>query len=619
MKSDDLNPVLSLLNELKRKKKIPWAKLGRGLCPGELVADIATGGREAPLYFLEILIQRLGASLDNFELLVSYMDYDDVMLRDEIEDDIFGGKKGEADTKLDSLDLSKSYNLMFYYRMKALEAFLIDQNLEECKNMLLEATKISLDGTDTSEIRNLLLSETETENLLALQKIRFLLGENKTAIFEELVRYYEYIEAHFDEEEERAKLIAKCTWLMMKILNEDKCFEESAHYGIKAIDLLGKWNQYYFMEPLLEQMGRAYEGLGVPKESNVWLLSLETFLECEKVIGYDEQRKDIILRNFSLKELILDSDVVSRYRKSIHMSQEELATGIFSSAKPISDFERGKSVMSRKNLIKVLEKLGIEKSLGDSFYHYSSYELQKKKVNLNLLYSKSQYKRVADILETMAETNDSKLIDEDWDFKFFREIIDVENGRSDIASLLDKEKEYLREFIDIGNRDVHRVPFKLDSVIVNNYLNNLLKMNPEEFSKKEESLLRMMKIIEKCKGAGKYRYRTYGAFVDRHLYFSHQKELMRKAFFLDVSHGKACGFLTEMYIAIQYFDGLEDHINKVLFSKALLFCSYLYFFMDTYEAYYSYLVKDLNEPVPHFARNPNRLYRDWEQTLKNRD
>jgi transcriptional regulator with XRE-family HTH domain len=565
---------------------------------------------ETSLSLMELLIQRLGASLDNFEILVTHDDYSEILYRDEIEDDIYDGRKTEVEEKLNCLDLSKQYVKMYYFRLKALEEYLINKDFCQCEKMLMMAVEVSLDGEGEKEFSNLLLSEIEIENIIALTKVRYLNGEEYKTVLEKAFRYYNYIMMHFEEEEERSKLLAKCTWLITIVLNDNKFYEEAAYYCLKAIDLLGKWNQFYFMEPLLEQMGRAYTGMGVSDDDNVWKQSFETFSVFESELGIRTYPKDIVIRNYSLKELILDSDVVSHLRKNKKITQEHLAEGIFSSAKPISDFERGKTSLTRKNLVKVLQKLDANKHVWNSYYSYSSYELQKKKVNLNLLYSKKNFEEIDRILIQMKEEIGHGRFEDDPELSVLWEIVKAQLKKGDVDNLLDREEKLLGDFIDIDKTTDKRVPFFIDMFVLKDYVNHLSQKGEEMTV--SHLLTNMMSTIEGCMGKERYRYRTYGTLYNKLLTLTETKEDALRAFKMDISHGKACGFLTEILYFIRNSEKSNDVEKVVLFSKAMYYYSYLYFFEYAYEVYYTFLHNELNVNLQHFERNPNRFLLDLD-------
>ncbi len=95
--------VNQLIGKIRIEKQISQSALGEGICSGQQISKIESGKASPNFFLAEILMQRLGRTLDKFEIVLSLDEYEEIEARDDLIDELRQGRLAEAEERLKRL------------------------------------------------------------------------------------------------------------------------------------------------------------------------------------------------------------------------------------------------------------------------------------------------------------------------------------------------------------------------------------------------------------------------------------------------------------------------------------------------------------------------------------
>ncbi len=417
-----------IVKEERKKKGVTQKELAEGLCTVQTLSAIEAGKSDTDKLLMDVFLQRLGKSPDKLECVLPAEEYDKIRVRDLTERLIMKDKGEKAGYLLERYRSffreTDRVQQMYFHRTKAyilLRTGVLREYsgkmepvpgehmpvLLEAKEHLAAAIKMTVPqwqeprekgGLPRRERRRQreapagrgrkgrLLSTYELENLLGYGKALYLEGEKERAVslFWDCL---EYMEGHFTDEEERAKLIPKCVWLV-------SVTDDGPEKGLRilqacedALLLLRRQAVTYFMPPLLEEVIRRYRQLGARAKEAEWA-ALYRPLRGRLEACAPELWSNSLFYNVHQMEYHLDFEVVRAERLARQYSQEALAEEIYRSSESLSRVERGKESPNRKKLEGLMQKLGLEKSRYNTYLVADSFEVFERKQEIDRLISR---------------------------------------------------------------------------------------------------------------------------------------------------------------------------------------------------------------------------------------
>ncbi|MDE7205130.1 MAG: hypothetical protein K2O91_25245 [Lachnospiraceae bacterium] len=308
----------------KEQKNLTRKKLCHGICTEQALYAIEADRYETDTLMIDILLQRLGKSPDKLEIVLSQEAYRLVRLRDLIEEAVLRGRKKLADMVLQSYPAQNSVNQMYQKRMQACLSYRMDQDYEHAASLLQQAVALTLPCFSYETMEDYLISTIEMENLLALERIQFeyVPQENRQHHIRHLEQCMEYIEKHFKDEEEKAKICSKCTWLLARTYFEQGETVRAMVLCEKGIDGLRKHTMIYFMLPLLELMVQIGNKLGIAPEQNKYVKYHESLRFLWDSYAQKWYPTDMLFHNCCQKEYHLDYELIKSERTAQHINQE---------------------------------------------------------------------------------------------------------------------------------------------------------------------------------------------------------------------------------------------------------------------------------------------------------
>ena len=268
----DNNKIGSAIQYIRESFHISQSKLCKGLCSITTLSRIEAGERDVDSFLLETLLERLGKTPNQFELILTDLDYELYLSREEIKKKI-GEKNNETALSLleeyELLAASKgNVHMQFIITCKALLNELNSGAIEDTIKLFLDAIACTVPGFKTKEIKHYYLSASEvniiidvTERMitagmtdqakdLLLKVIEYLEGHD---LIEEINRFYPRVaiiaSKLYIQEEELVRAFDMCTKGLLKNKGNRKMdylgdlIYLKAYITEKLMRIQGKWEQ----------------------------------------------------------------------------------------------------------------------------------------------------------------------------------------------------------------------------------------------------------------------------------------------------------------------------------------------------------------------------------------
>ena len=570
-------------------------KLSRGICSVQMLYQIEKDQCDTDLLMTDMLLQRLGKSPDKLERILQNDMYHMVRVRELLKKAILKGKRALAEQILARYPSRTNVDKMYQQRMKACLLYYIDKDYDAAFGCLQAAVHMTLPGFSYDAIDDYLISTVEMENLLALERIRI---ERKTDVEKTTEKKHlrscmGYIDRHFTDDEEHAKIYAKCAWLLARIECYDGNYMQAIVLCESGLEGLRRNTMIYFALPLLKMMVQAGEKMGVAPERSKWVQYYETLDFLWSSFAESWCPVDMIFHNCYQKEYHLDYELVRDERKAQGITQEEFADGIYQDTGSLSRFETGRISPNKKNFGKILEKLGIEKGRYSGYVVTDSFDTMELKCHLDQLMMRRRYDAAGECLKELKQCLDLE-IEENRVLVTFEEIlIAYLTGEVNAQEALENVKGLLKGFMDCDKMIFYHVPMRNEALIINNVCILLYETGQETLAMRLfQSILQRM---DDSKVDVRYRYRSYALLFNNYVRRNRGWKDACKELKYEFVCGKAMVLpfsINNILIVLEKM-GISDE-DSDRWAKAIYYMSDLYYFHKEKEIYKVYLLKDRN-------------------------
>lgn len=202
--SMDKNKIGAAIQYFRESYNISQAKLCKGLCSIATLSRIESGDRDVDSLLLETLLERLGKTPNMFELILTDLDYELYLKREEIMIQIQERNcmnLSELINQYEKITETKgSIHRQFVTYCKALQNDLNNGPIKLTIELLLESITCTVPDFQTSTIKEYYLSLSELNVIVNIIQHMIEAGMINSAK-EILKQVVEYFENHFPEEE----------------------------------------------------------------------------------------------------------------------------------------------------------------------------------------------------------------------------------------------------------------------------------------------------------------------------------------------------------------------------------------------------------------------------------
>lgn len=565
----------------KEQPRLPRKKLIQGICTEQTLYALETDQCETDILLTDILLQRLGKSPDKLEIVLSREAYRLVRLRDLIEETILRGRKELAIAVLASYPTQNSVNQMYHKRMQACLSYRIDKDYAHTADLLQQAILLTLPGFSYETIETYLISTMEMENLLALERVRIETAADSGLQPDpgHLELCMDYIDRHFTDEEEHAKICAKCTWLLAQIYLRQNQAAQAMIVCEKGISGLRNHTMIYFMLPLLELMTKIGSRIGIAAEQNKYVKYMETLRFLWDSYAKKWYPTDMLFHNCCQKEYHLDYELVKSERTAKHIKQEDLSDGVYKNASSFSNFENAKVSPSKKTFEKLMDKLDIEKGRYNGFVITDSFETMTLRHHLDIALSHNEYAKAENLLEQLRSQLDTTIIENQNTLEDAEILIHRKLHKISTEEAFERQKKLLESLLDAEKKTLRHIPMRNETLIINHYCITLLDLGHAD--KAIDLYLHSLKKIQKSRINVKYRYRSFSLLLYNYAH-------------LTQDYSAACNVLkNELYCGKASVLPLCMHIISLFLEDSgeprqiwMRYAEYIYYMSDLYNFLY---------------------------------
>ena len=572
------------------QNKIPRKDLIRGICTEQTLYALEENQYKTDTLMIDILLQRLGISPDKLEIVLSQEAYQLVRLRDLIEKAILRGRKELALSALAAHPAQNSVSQMYHKRMQACLSYRIDKDYELAAALLGQAVELTMPGFSYEVMEHYLISTIEMENLLALERVESESDAHTdlSLHIEHLEQCMRYIDRHFTDGEEHAKICAKCAWLLAKAyLNQNQTTQAMVTCE-KGINALRQNTMIYFMLPLLELMLEVGNRLSIAPEQNKYVKYYETLRFLWDSYAQKWYPTDMLFHNCCQKEYHLDYELVKSERIAQHLQQEELCEGIYKNASSLSNFENAKVSPNKKTFEKMMEKLDLEIGRYNGFVATDSFETMELRHHLEALLIHGEYEKAEYLLENLKSQLDMSFTGNQHFVEDSEILIHRMLHKITIEEAYKRQKKLYESLLDADKKNLRHIPMRNEVLLINRYCIILL-----ELGQKSDAINIYVQTIEKMQRSRmnvQYRYRSYSLLLYNYIHltldYSTACEILRNELY--------CGKASILPFGIHIISSILENRGEpkeiwLWYSECVYYMSDLYNFLQQKEKFSSFL------------------------------
>ncbi len=572
------------------QNKIPRKDLIRGICTEQTLYALEENQYKTDTLMIDILLQRLGISPDKLEIVLSQEAYQLVRLRDLIEKAILRGRKELAVTALAAHPAQNSVSQMYHKRMQACLSYRIDKDYELAAALLGQAVELTMPGFSYEVMEHYLISTIEMENLLALERVESESDAHTdlSLHIEHLEQCMRYIDRHFTDGEEHAKICAKCAWLLAKAYLSQNQTTQAMVTCEKGINALRQNTMIYFMLPLLELMLEVGNRLGIAPEQNKYVKYDETLRFLWDSYAQKWYPTDMLFHNCCQKEYHLDYELVKSERIAQHLQQEELCEGIYKNASSLSNFENAKVSPNKKTFEKMMEKLDLEIGRYNGFVATDSFETMELRHHLEALLIHGEYEKAEYLLENLKSQLDMSFTGNQHFVEDSEILIHRMLHKITIEEAYKRQKKLYESLLDADKKNLRHIPMRNEVLLINRYCIILL-----ELGQKSDAINIYVQTIEKMQRSRmnvQYRYRSYSLLLYNYIHltldYSTACEILRNELY--------CGKASILPFGIHIISSILENRGEpkeiwLWYSECVYYMSDLYNFLQQKEKFSSFL------------------------------
>lgn len=367
-----------------------------------------------------------------------------------------------------------------------------------------------------------LISAVEMENLLALEKMEMekMPGSASLEIKSHLEFCMNYINLHFEGDEEHSKLYSKCSWLLAGIYYGDGDYIQACVCCERGIECLRRNTQIYFMMALLRLMTASEERLGLAAARSKWV-------QYDQILTFLWERYapkwcpvDSIFHNCYQRIFHLDYELIRAERSAKGMSQEVLADGVYKNSASLSRLENGKVSSSKKTFEGLMRNLGLEKGRYNGYVVTDSIEVLDLPRKLDRAIMRSNFKGAREILKKIKSNLDMDNAVNKFTVQLYETIIAARLKEIAVEKAVERSLELLGGVMKSDRSDFRHVPMRNEVLLVN----NLCIFLGDSGHKKEGIHLAeyTLGLFRKSRVDVRHQYHSYGILLSNYVHYARE-------------------------------------------------------------------------------------------------
>lgn len=362
------------IGESRSYEGVTLHQLAEGLCTSAYLNQIENGHREAGKLLTDALLQRLGKSVDLFELILNWKEFQSWQMRQNISCSMAQGDYQRAGNLIDAYapwaqePLVKQFVLTARLNLKANNG----GTPEELPPLIQSALELTHPDFQKESLSNILITEAEGWLLLRWLELREQ-TEGQAAVSQSYMDLYQGLYASRYDSRSRGYLMPHVACHVIDQLYNQNKFQAALAICDKALEELAVEKRLDGCDKLLKWRQLLFDKMGIgdnsPSIAQLRLKALQSAAEIpDKPFVPLEEHSHVIYLN----------QLICERRKLLNLSQEQLAAGICD-PRTISRIETKNIVPQREIRRKLLNRLGLSGERYDYQIiseHYEDYILR---------------------------------------------------------------------------------------------------------------------------------------------------------------------------------------------------------------------------------------------------
>lgn len=460
-----------MLYSMREEIGISQKELAGGLLSIPELSRLEKGEKTADKVLLEALFQRLGKSLDKLETAMSQEEYQIVFLRTCMLESLIKKDHRCVEALLGEYRLctgeQKVLHRQFLQMMQAVDRYVQNHIAEECMEALTQALELTVPKWKPEKGRRYYLCVQEIRILLL---ICYLMME--TEYFKTAENYlevlFQYLEDHYTDGEEKAKIYPQCAWLLTEIYLKQNETEKAYEFCRQGKACLVQNGVLTLMEEFLQLEIKCLKKLGKAEEQSEPVHELEAIQFLYQFAGRRPPSEKIcyFLMTSQQSEVVISNEMIREFRLAQHLSQEALSADICTQ-ETLSRIENGKRNPNRNNFYAMMERMGSERKTYYGFIVADDYSLYEKVRLFKREASRGRNEEAHVLLQELEESLDRNIL-LNRQFLETAWLQEEENERKiSNEQFMLKMEQLLRYTMKEYDGTVHRIPFRQEFVILN--------------------------------------------------------------------------------------------------------------------------------------------------------
>lgn len=232
------NKIGSAIFYFRESYQISQSKLCKGLCSVATLSRIEAGARDADALLLEALLERLGKTPNQFELILTDIDYVLYQNREEIVKQIKNKVYDSAYHLLNEYEKAAAskgnVHLQFIVNCKALLNELNGGAVERTIELFMEAISYTVPDFKTYKIKDYYLNNSELNIIIDVVQ-RMISAKMTGRVKEILYQVINYLEEH-KSMEENSKLYPKVAFIAGSLFMQEKDMDQALDICNKGLE-----------------------------------------------------------------------------------------------------------------------------------------------------------------------------------------------------------------------------------------------------------------------------------------------------------------------------------------------------------------------------------------------
>lgn len=343
--------ICRILRDIRMEKGITRETLAHGITTQAQVRRIELGEVEAELFLIQALFQRLGASTDMFDNIVTIDEYEVLLIKQNCIIKLSEGKDINEDLKKLETKISKKSPLQrqMYALLLACDRYNKDRDKKAFENDLKQALEITNIYSDSIDIYSRFFCRQEM-NLLLLY---LYISEDRSVDMERVISS---IERHCTTNSELAQVIPKCCYVVANQLIKNGEEKRALNFIEHGEEYIREKGSVVMSLPLMNLKKQCKQSLKMDTEIGDDFIEVLKWLK--QTTGQEECVEWELLRECDRGEYLINSELLKSERLQRELTQQELAEGVCET-ESLSRIENGNRKGNSKVFYQLLEKMDV--------------------------------------------------------------------------------------------------------------------------------------------------------------------------------------------------------------------------------------------------------------------